>query len=128
MTHFTQEHKIRGGCPADWVWVVPPVSSGLCMTFHQEMRNYHLSPSYEYQEPPWKKFKLSKAKSLRLSVNGIGKALWFMSSLYQKRYRVRNRVNFFFLFTRNFLKKYTVTDRVPAKSDFRVHGIWRKWV
>ena len=104
MTHFTQEHKIRGGCPADWVWVVPPVSSGLCMTFHQEMRNYHLSPSYEYQEPPWKKFKLSKAKR---SVNGIGKGLWFMSSLYQKRYRVRNRVcinkYIFSLTNRNFI-------------------------
>ena len=102
MTHFTQEHKIRGGCPADWVWVVPPVSSGLCMTFHQEMRNYHLSPSYEYQEPPWKKFKLSKAKR---SVNGIGKGLWFMSSLYQKRYRLRHRVLVIFCYTEILMRK-----------------------
>ena len=88
MTHFANEHKVRGGCPADWVWVVPPVSSGLCMTFHQEMRNYHLSPSYEYQEAPWKKFHSHPKRT----IYGIGRSLWFISSLYQKRYRIRPMV------------------------------------
>ena len=55
MDFFNQEHQVRGGCPADWVWVTPPMSSGITPTFHQEMLNYHLSPSYEYQEPIWKK-------------------------------------------------------------------------
>ena len=91
MAHFAQEHKIRGGCPADWVWVVPPVSSGLCMTFHQEMFSYHLSPSYEYQDPPWRKYKVTK--SAKRTVNALGKGLWFMASLYQKQYRKRNMVN-----------------------------------
>jgi len=91
MAHFAQEHKIRGGCPADWVWVVPPVSSGLCMTFHQEMFSYHLSPSYEYQDPPWRKYKVTK--SAKRTVNALGKGLWFMASLYQKQYRKRNTVN-----------------------------------
>ena len=90
MAHFAQEYKVRGGCPADWVWIVPPISSGLCLTFHQEMRNYHLSPSFEYQELPWKKYKISKAKR---TVTGLGKAFWFMTALYLKRYRARKGVN-----------------------------------
>ncbi|XP_033126767.1 nitric oxide synthase, brain-like [Anneissia japonica] len=47
--HFEQEQKIRGGCPADWVWIVPPLSGSATKVFHQEMVNYHLSPSLDYQ-------------------------------------------------------------------------------
>ena len=91
--HFNQEHKIRGGCPADWIWVTPPMSGGLTPTFHQEMLNYHLSPSYEYQEPIWQKYRADQNKEKK-TVNGLGKALWFMSSLYLKRYRMRKSVSF----------------------------------
>ena len=90
--HFNQEHKIRGGCPADWIWVTPPMSGGLTPTFHQEMLNYHLSPSYEYQEPIWKKYRADQNKEKK-TVNGLGYALWFMSSLYMKRYRMRKSVS-----------------------------------
>ncbi|XP_022236006.1 nitric oxide synthase, salivary gland-like, partial [Limulus polyphemus] len=49
MKHMENEQKQRGGCPADWVWIVPPLSSSLTPVFHQEMLNYVLKPSYEYQ-------------------------------------------------------------------------------
>ena len=49
MTHMANEQKIRGGCPADWVWIVPPMSASVTQVFHQEMINYKLRPSYEYQ-------------------------------------------------------------------------------
>lgn len=49
MKHFTNEQKLRGGCPADWVWIVPPISGGITTVFHQEMVNYNLKPSFEYQ-------------------------------------------------------------------------------
>lgn len=39
----------RSGCPADWVWIVPPMSGSVTPVFHQEMALYFLSPSYEYQ-------------------------------------------------------------------------------
>lgn len=39
----------RGGCPADWIWIVPPMSSSLTTVFHQEMALYYLRPSYDYQ-------------------------------------------------------------------------------
>ena len=49
MNHLREETRLRGGCPADWVWIVPPQSGSLVPTFHQEMLNYHMSPSFEYQ-------------------------------------------------------------------------------
>ena len=49
MVHFQQEHESRGGCPADWVWVVPPEAGSLTTVYHQEMLNYHLTPSYDAQ-------------------------------------------------------------------------------
>uniref|UniRef100_A0A4W3HV41 Nitric oxide synthase n=1 Tax=Callorhinchus milii TaxID=7868 RepID=A0A4W3HV41_CALMI len=45
MKHLENEHRLRGGCPADWVWIVPPMSGSITPVFHQEMLNYHLSPS-----------------------------------------------------------------------------------
>lgn len=49
MKHMDNEYRCRGGCPADWVWIVPPMSGSITPVFHQEMLNYHLSPSFEYQ-------------------------------------------------------------------------------
>ncbi len=49
MKHYENENKLRGGCPADWVWIVPPMSTHLTPVFHLEMLNYSLKPSYEYQ-------------------------------------------------------------------------------
>ncbi|XP_050408838.1 nitric oxide synthase, brain [Patella vulgata] len=54
MKHLENEQRLRGGCPADWVWVVPPMSGSLTQVFHQEMLLYKLKPSYEYQEEAWK--------------------------------------------------------------------------
>ncbi|KAK2169168.1 hypothetical protein LSH36_12g26014 [Paralvinella palmiformis] len=53
MSHLETEYKLRGGCPADWVWIVPPMSSSLTPVFHMEMINYKLKPSYEYQPAAW---------------------------------------------------------------------------
>ncbi|XP_071099648.1 nitric oxide synthase 1-like [Haliotis cracherodii] len=52
--HLHNEQRQRGGCPADWVWVVPPMSGSQTEVFHQEMTVYKLKPSYEYQEDAWK--------------------------------------------------------------------------
>jgi len=48
------EHRTRGGCPSDWVWLVPPISGALTPLYHQQMINYKLKPSYEYQDKAWK--------------------------------------------------------------------------
>lgn len=49
MKHLENEQKARGGCPADWAWIVPPISGSLTPVFHQEMVNYVLSPTFRYQ-------------------------------------------------------------------------------
>ncbi|XP_027696785.1 nitric oxide synthase, endothelial isoform X2 [Vombatus ursinus] len=54
MKHLENEQRARGGCPADWVWIVPPISGSLTPVFHQEMVNYFLSPAFRYQPDPWK--------------------------------------------------------------------------
>ncbi|XP_077622156.1 nitric oxide synthase 1 [Crocuta crocuta] len=51
--HMENEYRCRGGCPADWVWIVPPMSGSITPVFHQEMLNYRLTPSFEYQPEPW---------------------------------------------------------------------------
>ncbi|KAK2831742.1 hypothetical protein Q7C36_016828 [Tachysurus vachellii] len=53
MKHMEKEFRVRGGCPADWVWLVPPMSGSLTPVFHQEMINYILSPFFYYQPDPW---------------------------------------------------------------------------
>ncbi|XP_061880300.1 nitric oxide synthase, brain [Entelurus aequoreus] len=53
MKHMENEYRVRGGCPGDWVWIVPPMSGSITPVFHQEMINYRLTPSFEYQADPW---------------------------------------------------------------------------
>lgn len=60
MKHLDNENKLRNGCPADWLWIVPPMSGSATPVYHQEMLSYILKPSFDYQEPPqkthiWKK-------------------------------------------------------------------------
>ncbi|GLV41924.1 Nitric oxide synthase [Carabus blaptoides fortunei] len=54
MKHMENEQRLRNGCPADWVWIVPPLSGSATPVYHQEMALYFLKPSYDYQELAWK--------------------------------------------------------------------------
>lgn len=49
MKHYENELRLRNGCPADWVWIVPPLSGSVTPVFHQEMALYQLKPAYDYQ-------------------------------------------------------------------------------
>eukprot|EP00795_Rhopilema_esculentum_P015606 gene15605-6882_t len=65
MKHLENEEKLRGGCPADWVWIVPPISGSICPVFHQEMLAYTVKPTFDYQEDPFKYFPIDKKEGLR---------------------------------------------------------------
>ncbi|XP_057655799.1 nitric oxide synthase-like protein isoform X1 [Diorhabda carinulata] len=90
MKHFENENRLRNGCPADWVWIVPPLSGSVTPVFHQEMALYYLKPSYEYQEPAWKSHIWNKGresvKSIKLRrkfhFKQIARAVKFTSKLF----------------------------------------------
>ena len=48
-----QDINQRGNTPADWVWLVPPISGGMSSLFHQEMFNYIIKPRVLDQRDPW---------------------------------------------------------------------------
>ncbi|XP_052074067.1 nitric oxide synthase, inducible-like [Mytilus californianus] len=85
------EYKQRGGCPADWVWIVPPLSGSLTPVFHQEMVMFKLKPSYEYQEEVWRTYVWKKDRSKRpkshktkLSFKCISSVIFLWTSLMRK--------------------------------------------
>ena len=94
MKHYENELKTRGGCPADWVWIVPPMSGSVTPVFHQEMAMYHLKPSYEYQAPAWKTHVWEKNKKKddagitpnrrKFHFKEIARAVKFTSKLFGK--------------------------------------------
>lgn len=54
VTHEERERRAGRPIPADWAWVVPPISGSLAPTFH---RSYsaepELSPNFHHQPDPW---------------------------------------------------------------------------
>ncbi|KAK2831743.1 hypothetical protein Q7C36_016829 [Tachysurus vachellii] len=86
MKHMESEMRLRGGCPADWVWLVPPMSGSLTPVFHQEMISYILSPFYYYQPEPWlthvwKDKKKALKKQQRISFKGLIRVVVFSQIL-----------------------------------------------
>ncbi|KAH9512565.1 hypothetical protein Btru_038802, partial [Bulinus truncatus] len=91
--HLENEQKLRGGCPGDWVWVVPPMSGSILEVFHQEMLLYKLKPSYEYQEDAWRthvwkkdrdKPKISDKPKRKFGFKELARAVKFSAKLMGK--------------------------------------------
>ncbi|XP_078467746.1 nitric oxide synthase 1-like [Lampetra fluviatilis] len=83
LKHMENEYQARGGCPADWVWIVPPMSSSLTPAFHQEMLNYTLSPSFLYQQPAWRRWK-SANKQQAIGLKPLSIAVHFVATLMSR--------------------------------------------
>ena len=65
ISFYRNEVKERGNCPADWVWIVPPISSSTTQVFHLEMINYYLKPALIPQDfQPWKILILKNIKKI----------------------------------------------------------------
>ncbi|XP_076549445.1 nitric oxide synthase isoform X3 [Osmia lignaria lignaria] len=91
MKHYENEMRLRNGCPADWLWIVPPISGSATPVFHQEMAMYHLKPSYDAQDPAWKthvwkkgrdKRSTSKKPRRKFHFKQIARAVKFTSKLF----------------------------------------------
>ncbi|KAI2664471.1 Nitric oxide synthase, inducible [Labeo rohita] len=83
--HLETEVRLRGGCPADWVWLVPPMSGSLTSVYHQEMLNYILSPFFYYQADAWLTHKWKDEKKglwrRKVSFRGLMRAVFFSQIL-----------------------------------------------
>ncbi|XP_013151690.1 nitric oxide synthase, inducible isoform X2 [Falco peregrinus] len=96
MKYMQNEYRVRGGCPADWVWIVPPMSGSITPVFHQEMLNYVLTPFYYYQVDAWKthvwhdETRRPKKKEIKFSI--LAKAVLFASSLMRQTMATRSKV------------------------------------
>ncbi|XP_059764935.1 nitric oxide synthase, inducible isoform X1 [Balaenoptera ricei] len=100
MKYMQNEHRSRGGCPADWIWLVPPISGSITPVFHQEMLNYILSPFYYYQVAAWKTHvwqderRRPRRREIRFKV--LVKAVLFASVLMHERMASRVRATILF--------------------------------
>ncbi|POI35892.1 hypothetical protein CIB84_000355 [Bambusicola thoracicus] len=96
MKYMQNEYRVRGGCPADWVWIVPPMSGSITPVFHQEMLNYVLTPFFYYQVDAWKthiwhdETRRPKKREIKLSI--LAKAVLFASLLLRKTMAARPKV------------------------------------
>ncbi|XP_032898999.1 nitric oxide synthase, brain isoform X1 [Amblyraja radiata] len=98
MKHMDNEYRCRGGCPADWVWIVPPMSGSITPVFHQEMLNYHLSPSFEYQIDAWlthvwKGANGTPTKKRAIGFKKLAKAVKFSTKLMRQVMAKRVKAN-----------------------------------
>lgn len=48
MLHQEREEKAGRVCPAEWSWIVPPVSGGVTPVFHQTYQDIQLSPNFTH--------------------------------------------------------------------------------
>ncbi|XP_053131232.1 nitric oxide synthase, inducible-like isoform X2 [Hemicordylus capensis] len=96
MKYMQNEYRIRGGCPADWVWLVPPISGSITPIFHQEMLSYVLSPFYYYQVDAWKthiwKDERRKPRKKEIKFRVWAKAVLFASLLMRRAMALRTQV------------------------------------
>ncbi|XP_048121138.1 nitric oxide synthase 2b, inducible [Alosa alosa] len=94
MKHMENEVRLRGGCPADWIWLVPPMSGSLTAVFHQEMASYILSPFYYYQPEPWETHVWKDKKKLKkkeIHFKAAARAVLFTVSLMRPAMALRVR-------------------------------------
>ncbi|CAB1349121.1 unnamed protein product [Coregonus sp. 'balchen'] len=116
MKHMETEFRLRGGCPADWAWLVPPMSGSLTPVFHQEMVNYILSPFFYYQPDPWLTHVWRNAeKCLRkqqISFKAVARAALFSSTLMRRV--LANRVRCTVLYATETGKSQTLAQRLNS--------------
>ncbi|MFI7421112.1 nitric oxide synthase oxygenase [Nonomuraea sp. NPDC049684] len=51
LTHLEREERAGRRCPADWSWIVPPLSGGATPVFHRYYDTCELTPAYVHRHP-----------------------------------------------------------------------------
>ncbi|WP_219470328.1 nitric oxide synthase oxygenase [Nonomuraea rhizosphaerae] len=52
LAHLAREEKAGRVCPADWSWIVPPISGGATGVFHRYYDNPKLTPAFVHHPRP----------------------------------------------------------------------------
>uniref|UniRef100_A0A8C7TLG5 Nitric oxide synthase n=1 Tax=Oncorhynchus mykiss TaxID=8022 RepID=A0A8C7TLG5_ONCMY len=116
MMHMETEFRLRGGCPADWAWLVPPMSGSLTPVFHQEMVNYILSPFFYYQPDPWTTHVWRNGemclRKQQISFKAVARAALFSSILMSRV--LANRVRCTVLYATETGKSQTLAQRLNS--------------
>ncbi|KAJ8383900.1 hypothetical protein AAFF_G00213630 [Aldrovandia affinis] len=124
MRHMENEQRQRGGCPADWVWLVPPMSGSLTPVFHQEMVSYILSPFFYYQPDPWVTHVWPDGrrglKRRGLSLRGLARAVLFSSSLMRRA--LARRVSCTVLYATETGKAHAFAKRLHSLLSHAFHS------
>ena len=115
MDFYKSEHTTRGGCPADWIWIVPPISGALVPTWHQEMLDYKISPSYEYQKPLWVDLMKRKRPSFKI----LATLMMYFNAWFRKRYTKRKEALIFYATMTGTAKLYATKLRDCLEQQFR---------
>jgi len=61
--HGEREREVGRSVPADWGWIVPPISGSVTPVFHTPYEDVTLKPNFFYQPNPWREPFLSSALS-----------------------------------------------------------------
>ncbi|WP_229689616.1 nitric oxide synthase oxygenase [Microbispora bryophytorum] len=51
LTHLEREERSGRVCPADWSWIVPPLSGAATPVFHRYYEDVRLTPAYVHRPP-----------------------------------------------------------------------------
>jgi nitric-oxide synthase len=54
MQHLEREQHAGRQTPAQWSWIVPPISGSATPVFHEALKNFPASPNYFAQTPAWR--------------------------------------------------------------------------
>jgi nitric-oxide synthase len=52
--HEEREQQVGRSVPADWGWIVPPISGSVTPVFHRHYHDVTLKPNFFYQPDPWR--------------------------------------------------------------------------
>jgi nitric-oxide synthase, bacterial len=52
LTHLAREQRAGRITPADWSWIVPPISGAATAVFHRYYQTADLRPNYVHHPPP----------------------------------------------------------------------------
>jgi nitric-oxide synthase len=52
--HEEREQQAGRSVPADWGWIVPPISGSVTPVFHRHYHDVALKPNFFYQPEPWR--------------------------------------------------------------------------